>query len=230
MNSFYSALQQANLLYDVSFTNEDDFVEIGLIAWNLIGNKRVKLYRYFTEIDCQNNTVELPCNADIIESVNIPMEDWNYSTNHTIAGDVNSFIIENGIEHFKFFSDPLFARGKHIPYERVGDTLYFDKNYGKIVILYKGIIVDDEGLPELTDSESLAIATYVAYAKKYKEGLMTNNTVIMNLALNLKKEWLTRCDQARLPEYLNQNDMNEILDAKSSWNRKLFRKSYHVFN
>jgi hypothetical protein len=57
--------------------------------------------------------------------------------------------------------------------------LYFSHNYGNINILYKGIIADNEGLPELTDKEATAIATYLAYITKYKEGLKTGNSNII---------------------------------------------------
>jgi hypothetical protein len=53
--------------------------------------------------------------------------------------------------------------------------LYFSRNYGTLNILYKGIIADEDGLPELTDKEANAIATFIAYSNKYKEGLKTNN-------------------------------------------------------
>jgi len=53
--------------------------------------------------------------------------------------------------------------------------LYFTHNYGKINVLYKGVLVDEDGLPELTDKEANALATFVAYTQKYKEGLLTNN-------------------------------------------------------
>jgi hypothetical protein len=33
------------------------------------------------------------------------------------------------------------------------------------------------------------------------------------------------CDQARVPEEITQNEANDILDAKSSWNRKHYNKS-----
>ena len=33
----------------------------------------------------------------------------------------------NNIENRKAFRDPLYAKGKFIKYERVGDTLYFDR-------------------------------------------------------------------------------------------------------
>ena len=42
----------------------------------------------------------------------------------------------------------------------------------------------------------------------------------------LEAKWNRLCDAARVPEYLNQNEMNEILDAKHSWDRKIFNKSY----
>jgi len=53
--------------------------------------------------------------------------------------------------------------------------LYFDRPHGPINILYRGVILDDDDLPELTDKEALAIATYTAWIIKYREGLMTNN-------------------------------------------------------
>ena len=105
--------------------------------------------------------------------------------------------------------------------------LYLDNNYGgKINLLYKGEVLDDDGLPQITDKEAEAIAAFCAYAVKYKEGLQTNNANIINLANDLKRNWCTLCDAARVSEELSQNEMDEILDAKSSWNRKVFGKSY----
>ena len=43
MENFYQVLNHANLLYGLEM-NEDDAVEIGLIAWNKIGNKQCRLY------------------------------------------------------------------------------------------------------------------------------------------------------------------------------------------
>jgi hypothetical protein len=87
-------------------------------------------------------------------------------------------------------------------------------------------VVDDEGLPQITDDEAVAIATYCAYVTKFKEGLMTNNPNIIQMAQLLKQEWLQKCDAARVPTSVSMNEMNEILDAKTSWNRKIYNKSY----
>ena len=51
-----------------------------------------------------------------------------------------------------------------------------------IFILYKGQVLDDTGLPEITESEAKAIATFYAYSEKYKEGLRTNNPNILKIA------------------------------------------------
>jgi hypothetical protein len=92
------------------------------------------------------------------------------------------------------FNDPLYIRGKFVKYEQVGDKLYFSGPYGSINILYKGTILDDEGLPEITDKEAVAIATYCAYVTKFKEGIMTNNSNIIQLAQMLKQQWNVQCD------------------------------------
>ncbi len=225
MNSFYTALFQANLLYDVELTDEQ-FEEIGLIAWNMIGNKRTRLYRFTANLDCNNLTVELPCNADIVEAVTICMEDWQYTDNFYNEGKPDSAWVEHYIEGRKMFKDPLYISGRYAKFTQVGNTLYFDKDYHTVNILYKGVILDENGLPELTEKETNAIAAYCAFVQKYKEALKTNNSNIMQLALQLKRDALFKIDAARTPEYLNQNEANEILDVKTSWNRKIFNKSF----
>ena len=225
MNSFYSAKFQANMLYGVTMS-PDVFAEIGLIAWNFIGNKNTRLYKYSVDVNCsKENYIELPCNVDIIEAVTASGENWNYTSNKSNFGEIDSALVEGYIEGMKHSKNPLYLSGRYIDYERVGDRLYFYGNPGTINILYKGIVLDEEGLPELNDKEVIAIATYVAYTQKFKEGLITNNAAITNMANLLKAEWLKYCDAARV-DYINQNDMNNILDAKTSWNRKIFNKSY----
>ena len=223
MNNFHSAMFQANLLYGVSI-NPDDFEELGLIAWNFIGNKHTRLYRYRACV--KDLKVELPCNADIIEAVTLDFEDWNYSTNTHENGDLNSAYVEHYVENKNLQDNPLYIRGKYVNFVRNGDTLYFDKPYGHVNILYKGVILDENGLPELNDKETIAIATYVAYVEKFKQGIITNNGQIINVSNMLEAKWHRLCDAARVPEHINQNEMNEILDAKHSWDRKIFNKSY----
>lgn len=224
MNKFHTATYQANLLYGIEIPPEDA-EEIGLIAYNFIGNKRYKLYRYCTKVDCKTLSVDLPCNCREIEAITYDFEDWNYTSNIKDYGDINSQFIENYNETQKQFKHNLYQSGRFVHYERVGDTIYLDKDYGKIHILYYGEVLDNDGLPELTDKEVDAIACYIAMTIYYKKGLQTANQLFTQQAIDLRREWSKLCDAARVSEYISQNEMNEILDAKTSWNRKIYRKS-----
>lgn len=228
LSDFHYAMNLLNILYGITI-QEDEFEEIALTGWNLIGNKRTRIYRYKAVVsDCEKG-IKLPCNCDYIEAVTTNFEDWNYSTNDTPNGNIRSAYIESYIEHRKEYKDPLYASGKFIKYERVNDTLYFDKPYGEINILYKGELLDDEGLPEITDKEAVALATYCAYILKYKEGLQTSNPTIIKLSETLRQKWLIQCDQARVDYYMSQNEWDQVLDAKNSWNRKQHNRSYKIY-
>lgn len=223
-NNFYYALNLINQLYGIDMP-EDQFEEIGLLAWEQIGNKRCRLYRYSVCMDKCQKSIQLPCNCDILEAVTTNFEDFQHVTNMA-HGVGNSFITEQYIENRKAFQDPLYIKGKFVPYERVGDTLYFTQPYDKINILYKGVELDDSGLPEINDKEAMAIAAYCAYISKFKEGLMTNNANIIQTAEMLKQQWLRDCDRARVPEDMSQNQWDQILDAKNNWNRKIQNRTY----
>ena len=233
MNNFKYVLVLLDLLYNIEI-EEEEAEELGLLGWNLIGNKNIKFYRYKAKIDPKDLSVTLPCNAVLnnggdtcIELVTTGYEDWESVTNKTNFGDLSSSIIEESIEAQKYYQSPYYMPGKMLKYHQVGDKLYFTHNYGTVNILYKGVLVDENGLPELTDKEATAIATYIAYIVKFKEGLITNNTNIINMSNLLKAQWLQQCDQARIT-YLNQNDMNNILEIKNSWDRANYNKSFKV--
>lgn len=219
LNNFHYVAVLLDQLYGIEMEDED-LEELGLIAWELIGNKNTRLYTYQICPD-SDNSIKLPCNASSIESVTTSYEDWNRVTNFSENGDQKTSFIENHIEAEKVYTSPYYISGKLVPFKQVGDTIYFNRNYGAINILYKGILMDEEGLPKLTNKEAVAISTYIAYTQKYKEGLKTNNGNIINLATNLYGIWLKQCDQARVTE-INQNDMNQILDVKTSWDRKSY--------
>lgn len=76
----------------------------------------------------------------------------------------------------------------------------------------------------------MALATYCAYVQKFKEGLRTNNANMLQIANTLKAKWDVQCDQARIDHYMSQNDWNNVLDAKTQWNRKQYNKSYKLYN
>ena len=223
-NNFHYGLSLLELMFGLSL-DESDYEEIALTGWNLIGNKRCKLYRTSICLEPCQNSIELPCNADILEAVTCDFEDFQHVDNDSSLERSGSFATEQYIEQWKQFKSPLYIPGKFVNYERVGNTLYFDNISGRINILYRGLVLDDEGLPEITDKEALALATYCAYIVKFKEGISTNNPNLIQMAQLLKQQWDLRCDQARIDHEWTQNDFDNILDAKTNWDRKIHGKT-----
>ena len=230
MQNFHYVSVLLQMHYGIEL-EDADMEEYGLIAWEMIGNRNRKMYKYSTEIDPIDNSVSLPCNAlDIdgdscVELVTSSYEDWNSVTNNKDFGDINTAFTEHYIEATKFYQGQYYLPGKVLKYEQVGNKLYFTHNYGRVNILYKGIIADEEGLPEISNKEAMAIATYIAYVIKFKEGLKTNNGDTIKLSQALENRWLKQCDQARVKQ-LSQNDIDAILEVGASWDRKRFGFGY----
>lgn len=227
MQNFRYALTLAQMLYDIEISDEDDAIEIGLVAYNFIGNKRTRLVKDSLEVNCADGSIHLPCGVDLIESVTYcGLEDWNYSSNIKEFGDLASSYTENYIESRKAFLNPFYQSGRFVKYKRVGDTLYVNKGLGRVNILYQQELLDEDGLPYINDKEAIAIADYIAYTFKYKEGIRTQSQSVMAIAKDIKQQWLFHCDAARVPEYVNQNEMDSILNVQSSHNRKVYNRSY----
>ncbi len=221
--NFNTAYTVANNLYGVDPTY-DEFEEIGMIAWERIGNKYSYLDFYVT--DTKNKIIELPCHVESIESVHLSFTDYQMTSNKSIYNSVNNLITENYIESWKKLNSPFYKKGKLIKYNQVGNALQFSRDYSNVTVVYKRLTVDEEGLPMLNQKEVDAIAIFVAYSHLFKKGLMTSNPSFINMAQSLKVDWLRKCNAARIPIKFTQNDMDMILDAKVRWDRKTFGKSY----
>lgn len=225
MNNFKYAITLAQMLYDIDINDMDTLIEIGLIAYNFIGNKNTHLKSEI--VDVKKGLVKIPCKADLIEAITCPNEeDWNYTSNIKNYGDIDTLNIEQYIEKSKQNTDPLYISGRLIKYRREGNYIYVNDNIDKVCILYHTEQLDDDDLPMINDKEAIAIADYIAYTVKYKEAIRTNNSSVFQIAQTIKRSWLIHCDAARVPEYVNQNEMNDLLEITSSHNRKVHGRSY----
>lgn len=227
MNNFKYAITLTQMLYDVDINDMDTLIEIGLVAYNFIGNKNTHLEAEIVNVDSKSGLVKLPCKADLVEAITYPnIEDWNYTSNTKNFGDFNSLNIEQYIEKSKHSIDPLYLSGKLVKYRREGNYIYVTEPISQVCILYHSEQLDDDDLPLINDKEAVAIADYIAYTIKYKEALRSNNSAVFQMAQTIKRQWLIHCDAARVPEYVGQNEMNDLLEIASSHNRKVHGRSY----
>lgn len=225
---FHTAYTHARDFYGIELT-PIDFENIGLVGWNKIGNKDYRLYKYVATPQLNElgeYYVDLPCNTDIIESVTANYEDHQKTTpTNNISGSNQSAWVEGYIESRKFHTNHLYASGKYIKYRIEENKLFLADSFESITILYKGVISDETGLPYLTEDEVDAIATFCAYSDTFKKALVTRDANTFQFAQVLEQKWKTKCTQARV-EYLNQNNIDEILNVSVSWDRKRFGKSF----
>ena len=206
-----SAYGLVNDLYGITIS-ETAFENLALNAWELIGNKHTRLYRYIGPTE--NKALELPCNAELVESVHLPINDAQLTSSDSSYINTENITTERYIDAYRGFDDVYYQKGKFAKYKEVDGTLYFNKDYPKVMVVYHGVEADEDGLPKINDKEMKAIAAYVAYATLYKEGLTKRDGGLVQLATTIQNEWLKRCNAARIPTYLNQNEMDAILDVK----------------
>lgn len=222
-NNFKSIYSIANSLYGTTL-DASSFEDIALNGWELIGNRETRLYKYTT--NTKNKRIEMPCNVEFIEAVFIPSVDFQATHSYSSIPDTTNEWIEQYIESWKTNKNKFYDSGILVKYRQEGPYLVFDKDYSKVTILYHGIIVDEEGLPYLSDKEVQALAAYCAYTDLYKKSLIQKNADLFKLASSIKADWLRLCNSARIPVYINQNEMNDILDVKTRWDRKQYGKSF----
>ena len=226
--SFNTAYTQVRDLYGIKL-NKNEFENMGLIAWDRIGNRNTRLYKYETaplENSLGEYYVDLPCNVHLIEAVTTDYEDYQKTHPMKQAHQTSTAWEESYIESRKYNTNHLYPSGKFIKYIQEENQIKLADKFNKVKILYKGILTDDEGLPKLNTFEVQAIAAFCAYTQTYKDALVTRDRNLMEFALALEQKWNKLCTQARVPIYINQNEMDEILNVSTSWDRKRFGKSY----
>lgn len=225
LNDFYSILAHIYDIHGITIS-DDEFENIALNGFYKIGNRRTAMYS--TCGSTYNCEFELPCNALFVEMVTGNYEDFTRSDNITVDNYSNAIAeqrIESRVGDGGFFYQP----GRMLHYEQHGNTLRFKNNHENINVLYKGEILDEDGLPQINNKELEAIAMYCAYVVMNKKGMATRDQATLQIAQMLKQDWNRACANARTPEYLNQNEVNEILQAKHSWDRKRYNVSFKPF-
>ena len=134
---FYTAYTYLLDMFGVEIS-EDLFETMGYVAWTKIGNKQTRMYK--TQLVPEKDLnygwyVDIPCNADIIESVTTNYEDYQKTSSKSDYPGINSLPTENFVEYMKFGTNDQYISGKLVKYRQLGDKLYLTEPYTLINIL-----------------------------------------------------------------------------------------------
>lgn len=204
--------------------DQNEFTTVGMIAYTKIGNRNTEVKGII--LDVKNGEVQLPCDILSIEAVFADFPDMVMTSNLQRFPQIASSFIERYINYWKINESILYDDGRLLKYYQSGDTLYFDRDYHNVLLLYRAEKLDSEGLPFISDKEAEAIAAYCAYTMLYKQGIANRDQNAMQIAKDIQMEWGRLCERARTPDKLSQNDVDKILDAQFSFDRKTYGKSY----
>lgn len=220
---FNTAYTYISSIYGLDI-DQHDFESSGMIAYERIGNTQSELKHYVGNVI--NGELHLPCDTFTIEGVFADFPDVVTTSNKERYPYIASSFVERYIEYWKINKSLLYDYGRLLKYRLEGEALKFDKDYTNVLVLYTTPILDNEGYPYINSKEAEAIAAFCAYTHLYRKAIATKDGDSMNLALNIKQEWARLCERARVPETMSQNDMDKILDAHTSWDRKMYHKSF----
>lgn len=223
--SFKAAYPQLRELYGLEL-NPDEFETIGMIGWDKIGNKMLTIEKVTAQVI--NGIVTLPCDVEAIESVTMDLADFQQTSNLRDTPLIYNQYVEKYIDLRRGNNlDPTYVDGKFVKYRPLNENqIQISRPDGWVNIMYRSLMLDEDGLPKLNVKEVDAIAAYVAYAYTFKHAMMTRDQSTMQLSQILEQKWLKLCDHARTPMHMSQNDFDAIGDVRQSWDRKMFGKSF----
>ena len=96
-----------------------------------------------------------------------------------------------------------------------------------LLVIYRGQVLDEDGLPALTAKEVEALAYYVAYLDVQKRIFM-KEPGMADLFQIIKPEYIRTMTAAKIPEYVSQNFWDQLLSAHTRMDRKTFGNSYRL--
>jgi hypothetical protein len=238
LENFLNAKYRMKELFGITM-QEEDFIEKAYRIYRRTGNVAVAIHQLCVEV--QNCIVKLPCNVEFVDAVTthdmseVFKEDvfFSYEENH--GPMTSSYYLPDAMlsapNRVNITKSQLHYDGQLIPYTIVGknECLKFNEEMEgqKVFIIYRGQILDEDGLPALTNKEVDALAHWVAYEDTQKRVFMKEPGMAEILAY-IKPLAEVKFQAACIPEYLSQNFFDELLNAKTRMDRKVYGSSYRL--
>lgn len=238
--NFLAAKFLLKSLYGITM-QEEDYIDWAYRIYRKIGNIATATHCIKEDVP-DDLLIDLPCNVEFVEAVStgdVYMNNtadvvYYFDGTQNIRPQINQYYYPD-ILNSTYMSKISLSRtdlhpiGQLVPYEIIGKNkkiLLKEPMKGQQVnIIYRGQILDDDGLPSLSPKEVEAIATYLAYWNTRKNMFLKDPTAEKLFAVS-KQEAELAIAAAKIPEYVSQNFWDQLLSAKTRMDRKVFHNSY----
>ena len=229
---YLSALNYMTKRFGFSMS-DDEFIEKSIPIWREIGNISSIIKDHVAYVP-EDLVVELPADCEFVESVvtsafkdslNISrnLSRMSYGPNgkiaeeEPIAGNTNPESNARVSEHYNY--------GESVEYELLDNHSL--KVRSKLLasypikIKYSVIAKDSDGLPLLNDKEIEAIAVSMALREAEKRVFMGDKNAA-NALQYLKAEVERLMVYANIPERINDDEIDKMLEVLHTWDRKTY--------
>jgi hypothetical protein len=233
---FLTAKAKAQQLYAVDM-KEDDFVEMAYDIWRSIGNIATKISRYYVNVP-NDLILELPMQAEFIESVTIVNEkgvidsfdSQGYKDRNVYAYQERSNLPQVNQSISK-------SNGKAVNYITLDNNSIKvtspDALNRDVMIVYRMVDNDEDGLPLLNDKEVEAIAAEVAkrdLTRKLFQGVGLKDKTGVTLLQFITAEAARLMTAAKIDENITDDALDKLLDIRTSFDRKLYNRRFNFIN
>lgn len=231
---FLTAQAKASHLYAVDI-DTDDFIEMAYTIWRSIGNIATVLTRYFTKVPA-DFIIELPQQCEFIDSVT-SIDRQTVATTHDSGGEKDRHVpaahVRSNLPEIN--QSITSSSGMSINY------ITLDNNSIKItspvlvsadiMIVYRSLDLDEDGLPLLNDKEVEAIAAEVAkrvMLRKGFQGIGTKDKTQQILLQYILVEAARLMTAAKITENISDDEIDQMLNIQTSWDRKVFGRRFKL--
>jgi len=220
---FMTSYARAQNLYALDM-KEDDFIETAYSVWREIGNVARKPVRFFTKVP-DDFIIELPPECDAIESVTLVNERVPATTYDSAGPKERRSPAQFTQMNVPGLNESLTTSpGQSVGYvtERGAVRITSSEALNRdIMIVYKSIVVDDDGLPLINDKESAAIAAEVARRMVVREAFqgVAGREKLLQFIMGEADRLMAA---AKIDEIINDDAIDKMLDIKTTWDRKIY--------
>ena len=217
--------------------DEYDYLDIAVDALRDIRNFGLTEYLTIVKVG-KDGIVTIPCNLDYIDAVTSAktgLKTFNtrvrYEMDNILHMDryYQALNIMNDLNHYGHLGNPGLADitgdgyiSYHLisPHEIKVQEAHIGRN---IAIAYTGISVDEEGFPLINRKQANAIAAQAAKVALFK-AMSTGSQIAGGMMEFVNTEAARLKQAASIPEDITDNEIDEMLDATVTFNRKTYRR------
>ena len=218
-----------NTLYGLSM-DEYDYLDLAVDMLRDIKNFGIRPYKTFVTVD-ENGYLDIPCNMNIVEGVVTAHQgEIEYNDREVIkprSRNNDGYYTANTVRNLlEWPVRTLNIIDGQLSYKLEEDRiLIYDDFYRRkeVCIAFTGFSTDDEGYPMITRKQANALAAGAAKSIIMKAAMNGDQKKAQMLEFIMKEAGRLK-QAASIPEDISDVQLDELLDAQNTFNRKSYKR------